>query len=89
MITFLGCLLIDTGAQVSLWPRKKFPNAVYDPNKKLQVPHEEVRQRKINLKEDARIGLIIGDNPELDVADEVIKHFMQMGKLGLKKGLIS
>ena len=30
-------ILLDTGAQVSLWPRKKFDDATYDPSKKLQA----------------------------------------------------
>ena len=29
--------MLDTGAQVSLWPRSKFPDAVYDPSRKLQA----------------------------------------------------
>ena len=30
-------ILLDTGAQVSLWPRRSFRDAIYDPSKKLQA----------------------------------------------------
>ena len=30
-------ILLDTGAQVSLWPRSKFPSAIVDPTRKLQA----------------------------------------------------
>merc|ERR1712012_722941 len=30
-------ILIDTGAQISLWPRNKFKDATYDPTRKLQA----------------------------------------------------
>ena len=30
-------ILLDTGAQISLWPKHKFKDAIYDPSKKLQA----------------------------------------------------
>ena len=30
-------ILLDTGAQISLWPRARFPDAQYDPSRQLQA----------------------------------------------------